>query len=104
METDRWLLFIIVGIVVLQLGSLLNGILRSLQSTESMTRRLLEHQGIPWGVVVPPSAGVRELALRRKDPIAALEACRERTGLGVREAKAVIDELRARERVLSGPG
>ena len=95
METNPWLLTLaLVGVALVQLTS----IARSLQSTTAMMRRLLAHQGIEWEVAIEPSAQVRELASNAKTRVAAIKAYREQSGLGLAEAKAVIDRLPDRAR------
>lgn len=90
MENHIWLLFFVLGLpILMQLGR----IARSLESTESMLRRLLSHQGIEWESAVEPSAAVKALAVNAGTRLAAIKAYREQTGLGLREAKAVIDGL-----------
>jgi hypothetical protein len=91
MENYGWLLFFFVlGVLALMQ---LAGIHRSVQGTEAMMRRFLSDQGIEWEAAVEPSARVKELALNATTYVAAIKAYREQTGLGLREAKAVIDEL-----------
>ena len=90
METYVWLLVIAFGLVVLMQ---LARILQSLQSTEAMMKRFLSRNGVEWEAAIEPSAKVRELAQNAKTYVAAIKAYREQTGLGLREAKAVVDEL-----------
>ena len=90
MESYLWILFFLLGLLALkQLAS----ILRSLQSTEAMMKRFLAHQGMEWEAAIEPSARVKELAANAGSEIAAIKAYREQTGLGLKEAKAVIEEL-----------
>ena len=89
MESYFWLLVALGVLVLMQLAS----ILRSLQSTEAMMRRFLSHNGVEWEAAAEPSARVKELALNARNRVAAIKAYREQTGLGLREAKSVIDEL-----------
>ena len=92
MESYVWCLFFVLGLLVLyQLGVIAQGV----QSTAAMTKRLLAHQGIEWETELEPSNRVRELASNAKTGVAAIKAYREETGLGLRKAKAVVDELRA---------
>ena len=58
-----------------------------------MMKRLLAHQGIHWEAAIEPSAKVKELAISVENEIAAIKAYREQTGLGLKEAKAVVEEL-----------
>ena len=90
MENHLWLVFVVLGVLALmQLAS----IARSLQSTEAMMMRLLSHQGVEWGKVVEPSERVKELARMPGQRVAAIKAYREQTGLGVKEAMAVVDRI-----------
>ena len=90
METYLWIFFLFMALLALkQLAS----ILRSLQSTEAMMKRLLAHQGIHWEATTEPSTKVKELAMNAGNEIAAIKAYREQTGLGLKEAKTVVEEL-----------
>jgi ribosomal protein L7/L12 len=94
MEGYIWVIFSAFGVLALmQLASTLAGILRSLQSTEAMMKRFLAHQGIHWEAAVEPSEKVKELALKPGSTVAAIKAYREQTGVGLKEAKAVVEEL-----------
>jgi hypothetical protein len=55
--------------------------------------KLLEHQGIQLGVSAEPSARVRELARTPGKQVEAIKAYREQTGLGVKEAMAIVRSL-----------
>jgi ribosomal protein L7/L12 len=92
MENYIWLLFFALGVLMLnQLAS----IARSLANAASAIERLTRPEG---AVDMEPSARVAELALSRSTYVAAIKAYREQTGLGLKEAKAVVDELsRSRE-------
>ena len=93
MENYVWLIFVALGVLALnQLAS----IARSMRVSAEMMKRLLAHQGIEWETQVEPSERVKALAKTAKTRIAAIKAYREQTGLGLKEAKAVIDGLRAR--------
>ncbi len=85
-----WLLFLILCVVALMQ---LAAISRTLQETAAMMRRLIAHQGVDRDTVAEPSDKVKELALNPKSYVAAIKAYREQSGLGLKEAKAVIDEL-----------
>ena len=88
------LFFLAIGALALvQLAGPLRAILRSVQSTEAMTRRLLSHQGVDWETAVEPSERVKNLAVNPKDYVEAIKAYRRQTGLGLQEAKAVVDGL-----------
>jgi ribosomal protein L7/L12 len=90
MTDSIWMLFLILGVfAVMQLAA----IARSLRDTAAMMRRLLAHQGVDWETVVEPSDKVKELAVDRKNYVAAIKAYREQSGLGLKEAKAVVDGL-----------
>ena len=90
METYLWIFFLFIALLALKP---LASILRSLQSTEAMMKRLLAHQGIHWEVATEPSAKVKELTRSVGNEIAAIKAYREQTGLGLKEAKTVVEEL-----------
>ena len=90
MEIYLWIFFLFIALLALkQLAS----ILRSVQSTEVMMKRLLAHQGVHWEVATEPSEKVKELALNAGNEIAAIQAYREQTGLGLKEARTVVEEL-----------
>ena len=94
MTDSIWICLVAVGVWGLwHIAGTLRAILGSLQSTEAMTRRLLSHQGIDWQTNVEPSDRVRDLAVNPKSHIAAIKAYREQSGLGLKEAKAVVDGL-----------
>ena len=90
METYLWIFFLFIALLAL---NQIANILRSLQSVEVMMKRLLAHQGVRWEVATEPSAKVRELALNPGNEIAAIRAYREQTGLGLKEARTVVEEL-----------
>ena len=81
-------LFALAGLALMQLAS----IARSLRSTEAMLARLLALQGVQ-DLPTEPSDRVRALASDRRSYVEAIRAYREQTGLGLREAKAVVDRL-----------
>jgi ribosomal protein L7/L12 len=89
MESYGWIIVAIGAFALLQIG----GILRSVQSTEAMLKRLLVQNGVQWGTAVEPSAQVKELALDSRKYVEAIKAYREQTGLGLKEARGVVDEL-----------
>ncbi len=100
MENYVWLLFFALGVLVVnQLAS----IARSLQAMAAMMKRLLSDQGVEWEAAGPPSATVEELASNPKTYILAIKAYREQTGLGLKDAKAVVDDLRARRKSVPDP-
>ena len=95
MENYLWIVLLVLGL--LALGELAR-IARSLQSMEAMITRLLS----PWpaeGTAAEPSSRVRELASSRKNYVEAIRAYRQQTGLGLKEARAVVDTLVSRHRV-----
>jgi ribosomal protein L7/L12 len=90
MENWVWILFVAIGLLALkELGS----IARSVQGTEAMTRRLLSQQGVEWETHAEPSDRVKALATGTGTRIAAIQAYRAQTGLGLKEAMAVVDQL-----------
>ena len=97
MEDHVWVLFAILGaLLLMQLASIarsLASISGSLEGATAMLKRLLAHQGIEWQTDMDPSARVRELALDACTYVDAIKAYREQTGLGLPEAKAVVDRL-----------
>ena len=93
MHAYLWPVFMVMAaIVIMQLSS----ILRSLRSTEAMVQRLLKQNEIQWQAAAEPSAAVKELAEDPNEEIAAIKAYREQTGLGLKEAKLVIEKLRSK--------
>ena len=72
----------------------LSGILQNLQSIAAMKRRQLSLQGVEWEVAAEPSDAVKDLAKVPGSEIAAIRAYRQQTGLGIKEARAVILSLR----------
>jgi ribosomal protein L7/L12 len=89
-------LVIAIGIGLIQLARLE----KRLQDAEAMLRALTRHFGIEHrviggehGVFVEPSDRVKELARDPKAKIEAIKAYREQTGLGLKEAKKVVDSL-----------
>ena len=55
--------------------------------------KLLEHQGIQLGEALEPSDRVKELAKTPGKEVEAIKAYREQTGLGIKEAMAVVRGL-----------
>jgi ribosomal protein L7/L12 len=88
-ENLVWLIFLVLGILVL---NQLAHICRAALSMELMTRRLLAHQGIEWGTKLEPSPTVIEL-LNSAGKIAAIKAYREQTGLGLEDAREVVEKI-----------
>jgi ribosomal protein L7/L12 len=68
-------------------------ILERIQNTESKLDALLNHFGIEWGKFSEPSNRVKELAKDPSSRIMAIKAYREQTGLGLKDAKDVIEKL-----------
>ena len=95
MENHLWLVFVALGLLVLYL---LGRIARSVHGTEAMMRRWLAHQGVDWETPAEPSRRVRALAASTATQIAAIKAYREETGLGLTEAKAIVDALSKQSR------
>lgn len=90
MESNVLFLFLGLGVLALvQLAS----IARSLRNTEAMLERFLFREGVEPRGPIEPSERVRELASNSRTYVAAIKAYREQTGLGLREARAVVDEL-----------
>ncbi|MCV2359719.1 MULTISPECIES: ribosomal protein L7/L12 [Roseateles] len=75
--------------------SQLVGIHTRLRESEAKLNALLTHMGIKWGQYAEPSDEVKALAKDPKAKIAAIKAYREQTGLGLKEAKDVIEKLGA---------
>lgn len=89
MENPLWFgLFALAGLVLMQLAN----IARSLRSTEAILAQLLI-QRRARDLPTEPSDRIRELASHRRTYVAAIRAYREQTGLGLKEAKAVVDLL-----------
>ncbi|MDT9002007.1 hypothetical protein RQP53_22205 [Paucibacter sp. APW11] len=66
-----------------------------LSRSEAKLDALLQHLGITEGQFIEPSAEVRALAQDPKRRIEAIKAYRRQTGLGLKDAVAMIDKLQA---------
>lgn len=66
-----------------------------LKRSEAKLDALLAHLGVEEGKFSEPSAEVRALAADPKRRIEAIKAYRRQTGLGLKDAVAVIDKLQA---------
>ena len=66
-----------------------------LRQLEAQLERLLQEAGVPAGEALEPSDAVKALARDPAQRIEAIRAYRRQTGLGLREARAVIDRLGA---------
>lgn len=64
-----------------------------LRDSEAKLDALLKHLGVELGQFAEPSDQVKALARDPKMQIQAIKAYREQTGLGLKEAKEVIDQL-----------
>ncbi len=64
-----------------------------LRDSEAKLDALLKHLGVELGQFAAPSDQVKALARDPKTQIQAIKAYREQTGLGLKEAKEVIDQL-----------
>jgi ribosomal protein L7/L12 len=64
------------------------------QDAQFRLDKLLGHQGFNLGVAEEPSTEVKELAIAAGKEIEAIKAYREQTGLGLKEARAVVQRLR----------
>ncbi|MDE1928374.1 MAG: ribosomal protein L7/L12 [Burkholderiales bacterium] len=64
-----------------------------------MIKKLLEHEGVVLGRVVEPSDEVKRLAATKGAEVEAIKAYREQTGLGLKEARAVVQGLSHTQKV-----
>jgi ribosomal protein L7/L12 len=64
-----------------------------LQNSEAKLDALLRHFGIEWGTLAEPSDRVKELARDPKSRIEAIKAYRQQTGVGLKEAKKVVESI-----------
>ncbi len=64
-----------------------------LQRTEAKLDAVLKHLGVEWGRFSEPSDRIKELASHPGTRVEAIKAYREQTGLGLKDAKDVIDAL-----------
>ena len=87
--------YIGIGIVIalLYLAHQISKVYGQNQDIAFRLNKLLEHQGVELGKVVEPSAKVKELARTKGAEIEAIKAYREQTGLGLKEARAVVQSL-----------
>ncbi len=90
MENYAWLVWAGLGVYAL---SQLASIAESLRNIAAMTKRLLACHGVEWETPVEPSEPVKALARNPETRIAAIKAYREQTGLGLKEAMAVVDRI-----------
>lgn len=83
-------------IVVLALVYLSHRLSRLHEQNQALAWRLdklLEHHGIQTGIALEPSAKVKELARTPGAGLEAIRAYRAQTGLGLKEAQAVVQSL-----------
>lgn len=86
--------FSVLALLALALGlAQLSRIQNRLRDSEAKLDALLKHLGIEWGQYAEPSDQVKALARDPKMQIQAIKAYREQTGLGLKEAKEVVDQL-----------
>jgi ribosomal protein L7/L12 len=95
MNNDIFLVLVVfaLAIVLSQLAS----IQTRLRENEARLNALLKHLGVDWGAFAEPSDRVKALARDPKTKIQAIKAYREQTGLGLKEAKDVIEKLATAE-------
>ena len=92
----EWYIVLLILLAVVFALQQLAGIRRSTENTEAMLGRLLAHHAIEWQKPSPPSEKVRALAPQPNAEIEAIRAYRQQTGLGLKEARGVIQSLRAK--------
>jgi ribosomal protein L7/L12 len=86
--------FSVLAVLALALGlAQLARIQTRLRDSEAKLDALLKHLGIKLGQFAEPSDQVKALARDPKMQIQAIKAYREQTGLGLKEAKEVVDQL-----------
>ena len=71
----------------------LSRIHRRLVATEAMLESVMIHLKLDGEAATEPSASVKQLAADPKSYVAAIKAYRQRTGLGLKPAKAAIDRI-----------
>ncbi len=90
------LLVVVAGLgILLQRVSVLSARIDRLSRLEGMLDSLLRHAGVHYDPLENVTADVRE-ALERGEYILAIKKLREATGIGLKDAKVKIDELRLR--------
>jgi len=86
-----------IGVALLVIKvSALEGRLNRLSRLEAKVDALLKHAGVRFDEFQDVPADVRE-ALERGETILAIKRLRASTGVGLKEAKDVVDELRRRK-------
>jgi ribosomal protein L7/L12 len=91
MSADIWLILAVLALALVV--SRLTNIQSQLRDNEAKLDALLRHLGIKWGQFAEPSDQVKALARDPKMQFQAIKAYREQTGLGLKEAKEVVDQL-----------
>jgi ribosomal protein L7/L12 len=88
-------LLALIALLLLLMGGALRQLGQRLQEQERLIRLLLDHAGVDPLRTIEPSAQVRSLARDPERYIEAIRAYRMQSGAGLREARAVVDSLRA---------
>ena len=88
-EHIGWLITLAVGYGLCQLSCIND----RLQRTEAKLTALLVDHGVNLDMVLEPSEKVKKLAKEPGSKIAAIKAYREQSGVGLKEAKEVIEGL-----------
>jgi ribosomal protein L7/L12 len=91
---DAYMKFVLVAVLLyICIAPQLSRIHAQNQRIEFGLRKLLAHHGIELWKAVEPSEQVKMLARTKGAEIDAIKAYREQTGLGLREARAVVQGL-----------
>ena len=67
-----------------------------LRVQEAKLNALLRHLGVAYGTLTEPSDEIKQMVKDPRRRIEAMKAYRQQTGLGLKEAKEVIDALVAK--------
>lgn len=86
-------IFSVISLLALAIAlSQLAAIKTRLRETDAKLDLLLKQIGVEWGQFAEPSDQVKTLAKDPKTFIQAIKAYREQTGLGLKEAKDVLEK------------
>jgi Ribosomal protein L7/L12 C-terminal domain len=89
---ENWM--VVIGLAAaLSLFASLSLLGRRVQSLEQQMSALRRHLGLAPPLLYTPSDRVKQLAADPKKKIEAIRVFREESGLGLREAKTIVEEL-----------
>ena len=80
-------------VILLYIAHQLSRVFQQNQWTQLQLSKLLENQGIELGHILEPSPAVKELARKPGSEIEAIRAYRLQTGVGLKEAQAVVQAI-----------